>query len=325
MTKAERLRAAVARQPVDRVPYALWRHFPDADRDPRRLAEATLAFHARYGSDFIKVTPPGGYAVRAWGCVESDAVRPDGHRPCARCAVQSAADWARIRPLDPAGAEGYAEHVEALIRVVGGGRADCPVLPTLFSPLSIARKLSGERLGADLRDHPDRVAAALEAITETVIRFARLVLDESAGGIFYSIQAASRRLHSEEEYAKAGEPYDRRVLESVAGLSGFTIVHCHGEALIFDRLARLPGDAWNWDDRATPPALGEGATAVPGAVLGGLHQWRTLRDGTPAQVAAEVEDAIAQTSGRGLIVGPGCVVPPDAPEANLAAVVAALP
>src|SRR2546428_3458896 len=49
---------------------------------------------------------------------------------------------------------------------------DSPVLPTLFSPLSLARKLSGTRLTHDLHEHPTLVTGALEAITETVIRFA---------------------------------------------------------------------------------------------------------------------------------------------------------
>ncbi len=321
MTKHERLQAAIDREPADRVPYAIWRHFPEVDHSPAALAQATLAFHERYGSDFIKITPPGGYAVQAWGCVEGPELRPDGHRPCARCAVQSAKDWAKIRPLDPAAAEGYAQQIETIIRVGGDGRVDCPIVPTLFSPLSIARKLSGERLAADLREHPQAVVAAVEAITETVIRFAQLALDEGAGGIFYSIQAASRSLHSEAEYARFGEPYDRRMLETVGHRSVLTIIHCHGDALMFDRLARLPGHVWNWDDRATPPSLRDGSGAVSGAVLGGLDQWRTLRDGSPERAIAEVEDAIVQTGGIGLIVGAGCVLPSNTPDSNVAAIV----
>ena len=93
MGRRERLQAAINREPVDRIPYALWRHFPSVDRSPAGLAQATLRFHERYGSDFIKITPRGGYAVEAWGCVEADEQRPDGHRPCARCAVRDASDW----------------------------------------------------------------------------------------------------------------------------------------------------------------------------------------------------------------------------------------
>ena len=77
---------------------------------------------------------------------------------------------------------------------------------------------------------------------------------------------------------------------------------------MFDRLASLPGHAWNWDDRRTPPALGEGRAKVPGAVIGGLDQWATLRDGTPAMAEAQARDAVAQAGGTGLIVAPGCVL-----------------
>src|SRR2546426_6124760 len=53
-------------------PYTTLFRSPDADRSPAALAQATLRFHERYGSDFLKVTPAGGYAVVDWGCVESD-------------------------------------------------------------------------------------------------------------------------------------------------------------------------------------------------------------------------------------------------------------
>jgi uroporphyrinogen decarboxylase len=325
MSRRERILAAINREPVDRVPYAVWRHFPAVDRSPAGLAQATLRFHERYGSDFVKITPRGGYAVEAWGCVEGDTLREDGHRPCTSCAVRGADDWKKIRPLDPGAAPGYTEHIETIVRMGFDRRiGDAPVLPTLFSPLSLARKLSGDRLQDHLREHPDRVRGALEAITETLIKYAALALAEGVSGIFYSIQAASLSVNAEEDYRRFGEPYDRQVLESVRGKSLLTIVHCHGDRLMFERLAALPGNAWNWDDRATPPSLAEAKAKTVGAVIGGLDQWKTLRDGTPEQAAAEARDAVAQTGGIGLIVGPGCVLPTNTPDANVAAVVQAL-
>jgi uroporphyrinogen decarboxylase len=325
LSRRDRLLAAIRRQPVDRVPYAVWRHFPRVDRNPAGLAQATLRFHERYGSDFIKITPAAGYAVEEWGCIEGDVVRPDGHRPCLVCAVQDPGDWKKIRPLDPETAAGWSLQLETIIRMGFDRRiGDAPVVPTLFSPLSLARKLSGTRLGDDLRERPQLVKDALHAITETVVRFADRALAEGVSGIFYSIQAASLSVHSEAEYAEFGEPFDRQVLESVRGRSILTIVHCHGDRLMFDRLARLPGDVWNWHDRSTPPTLAQGQRLVAGAVLGGLDQWKTLRDGTPEAAEAEARDAVAQTGGIGLIVGPGCVLPEHTPDPNVAAVVKAL-
>lgn len=325
MSRRERIQAAINREPVDRVPYAVWRHFPSVDRSPAGLAQATLRFHDHYGSDFLKITPHGGYAVEAWGCVEAEEVLPDGHRACATCAVKSPEDWKRIRPLDPMSAEGYTQQIETIIRMGFDRRiGDAVVMPTIFSPLSLAHKLAVGRLAADLREHPELVRGALEAITETLLRFVDAALTEGVTGIFYSIQAASRRVHAEETYAEFGEPYDRRILESVGGRSVLTIVHCHGEDLMFDRLARLPGHAWNWDDRRTAPTLAEGRAKVPGAVVGGLDQWSALRDGTPESAVAQARDAVAQTGGTGLIVGPGCVLAMNTPDDNVAAVVRAL-
>src|SRR5436190_713817 len=170
MSRRERVTAALGRHPVDRVPYAFWRHFPKVDRSPAGLAQATLRFHARVG--------------------------------------------------------------------------DAPVVPTVFSPLSLARKLSGERLGHDLRERPADVKRALDAITETLIRFAEAALREGVSGIFYSIQAAGHRLHTVAEYEEFGEPYDHRVLASVRDRSSLTIVHGHGDDLMFEHLARLPAHAW---------------------------------------------------------------------------------
>lgn len=55
MTKRERVLAAVARRPVDRLPVSFWRHVPDRDHDPVLLADAMLAFHDRWDLDLITV------------------------------------------------------------------------------------------------------------------------------------------------------------------------------------------------------------------------------------------------------------------------------
>lgn len=308
MTKFERVQAALKREPTDRPPYAFWRHFPDVDRSAAALAQSTLRFHERYGSDFLKVTPTGGYAVEDWGCVESDEVAPDGHRPCARHAVTSHEDWKKIRPLRLE-STGWGAHLETILRCVVDRRADCSTLPTIFSPLSLARKLSGERLNYDLKENPQAVTDALEAITETILTFVDACFLEGAEGIFYSVMAASTDLHTEDEYRRFGEPYDRRILEHVRPKSKLTVLHCHGSSLMFDVLAALPAHAWNWDDRRAGPSLRDAQRHVPGAVIGGLDQWGALRDGTPDAAGTEAQDALAQTGGRGVILGAGCVLP----------------
>lgn len=323
MTKRERIRAAISRQPSDRPAYAFWRHFPSTDRSPAALAQSTLRFHERYGSDFLKVTPTGGYAVEDWGCVESDELMPDGHRPCGRHAVNAQDDWKRIRPVE-IGSTGWGGHLETIIRCVMDKRADCSVLPTLFSPLSLARKLSGDRLNYDLKENPQAVLDALEAITETILAFGEASFREGAEGIFYSVQAASTTFHSREEYQRFGEPYDRCILEALRQPGSLTILHCHGDHLMFDLVATLPADAWNWDDRRVGPSLRDAQAIVPGAVIGGLNQWTTLREGTPPEATAEAQDALAQTGSAGIILGAGCVLLTNTSDTTLIELVKSL-
>ena len=323
MTKRDRVFAALARKPVDRPPVAFWRHAPEVDGTAAGLAEAMLAFHRRFDLDLIKVMSSGVYCVEDWGCTVAYRGSPNGAKQCTAHAVKTAADWARLRELDP-GAGALGRELEALRLIVGGRHDDAPILHTIFTPLTVARKLAGERLDEDLRASPRAVLPALETITRTVTRYALAALDAGADGLFVATQTASREAFAGDEFTRFGLPATRRLLEGVAGRSTFTLLHIHGRDVAFDALAALPVHAINWHDRLTPPSLGDALRRFPGAVVGGLSERQTLQDGPAGAVAEEVGDAIRQTAGRGVIVAPGCVLPLEAPDAHLDAAVDAV-
>ena len=63
----------------------------------------------------------------------------------------------------------------------------------------------------------------------------------------------------------------------------------------------------NWHDRLTAPSLKDALRKFKGIVVGGVEERNLLVSGAPEAVRAQVRDAIAQTGGRRLMVGPGCV------------------
>ena len=316
--------AALSRKPVDRPPLAFWQHVPDVDHTARGLADAMLAFHRRWDLDFIKIMSSGVYCVEDWGCTVAYRGAPSGAKQCTAHAVTAAAGWSRIKPLDP-GAGALGRELDALRLIVEGRPDDAPVLHTLFSPLTIARKLAGERLRVDLRERPDAVLPALEAITETVIRYAGAALEAGADGFFFATQTGSPDVMEKDEKIRFGLPYAQRALGSLKERSRFTLLHIHGKDIYWDELlASLPVHAVNWHDRLTPPSLAEARARFAGALVGGLSEWGALRSGPQTAVVAEVEDAVEQTGGLGLIIAPGCVLPLDAPDEHLEAVVRAV-
>ena len=320
MTKAERVAAALARRPVDRPPVGFWRHVPDVDHTARGLADAMLAFHRRWDLDLIKVMSSGVYCVEDWGCEVAYTGAANGAKQCMRHAVQSRPDWERIKPLD-VGAGALGRELEAVRLIVRGRADDAPVLHTLFSPLTIARKLAGDRVLADLRETPEAVTPALDAITETVARYAEASLAAGADGLFFATQAATPESFSREEHDHFDLPRSRHILMSVEGRSRLTMLHVHGDAPYLDAFGALPIHAMNWHDRTTPISLAAAARRFSTALAGGLNQHQTLRKETPAAIAAETRDAVTQTGGVGLIVTPGCVLALDVPDASLTAVV----
>jgi uroporphyrinogen decarboxylase len=323
MTKRERVLATLAAGAVDRPAVAFWRHVPDVDHTARGLADAMLAFHQRWDLDLIKVMSSGVYCVEDWGCRVAYTGSPNGAKQCLEHAVRASRDWAGIKPIDT-GAGALGRELDA-VRLIARGRSDdAPILHTVFSPLTIARKLAGDRLLGDLRSQPSAVLPALEAITETMARYAGAALDAGADGLFFATQTASREVLSEDEYVRFGMPFERRVLDAVAGRSIVTLLHIHGRDIFFDRLAGLPVHAINWHDRLTPPSLGDARTRFTGAVVGGLNEGQTLVKSPAAVAADEARDAIRQTGGRGVIVAPGCVLPLATPDDALEAIVHAV-
>ena len=119
----------------------------------------------------------------------------------------------------------------------------------MFSPLTTAIKLAGDRVFADLRRHPDLLEAGLGIIAETTIDFARACLRAGAHGLFFATQCASYRPLNEAEFRQFGVPYDRRVLDAVAGEATFTMLHLHGNDVMFDQVMDYPADMVNWHDR----------------------------------------------------------------------------
>jgi uroporphyrinogen decarboxylase len=323
MTKRQRVLAALGRKPVDRPPVAFWRHVPEFDHTAPGLAEAMLAFQRRWDLDLIKVMSSGVYCVEDWGCRVAYQGSPNGAKTCTQHAVREVSDWAKLKPLDP-GQGALGRELEALRLIRDGRSDDVPVLHTVFAPLTIARKLAGDRLAGDLRDHPDAVMGALDVITETVIRYAGAVAQAGADGIFYASQDASRDVLTEVDHARFSMPYSLRVLESLKGARLFTMLHVHGQHIYFDRKATLPVAAINWHDRLTAPSLGEALTRFKGAVVGGLSEKDTLVKGPPSAAAAQVADAIRQCDGTGVIIAPGCVLPLAVPDESLEAVVKAV-
>ena len=315
-----RINAAIEGGKADRVPVALWRHFPVEDQDPGKLAARTLEWQKKWDFDLVKFMPSGTYSVEDWGAKSVYEGAANGARAVSTPGIRSAQDWRQLPRLDPKQGVLGAQNA-ALARAAKELGGAVPILQTVFSPLTTARKLAGEAVLDHLRGDPAALEAGLRTITDTTIEFSLAALAAGAHGLFFATQLATTDVLTVPEYEKFGKKFDLQVFSAIKDKAKMNMLHLHGENVMFDLLAGYPAQMINWHDRLTAPTLGNALKSFKGALVGGVEERSLLVSGSVEAIRAQVRDAIVQTGGRRLVVGPGCVAAIAATEENIRSVI----
>ncbi|MET0016363.1 uroporphyrinogen decarboxylase family protein [Oscillibacter sp.] len=331
MNREERVCAVLEGKEPDRIPVSVWMHQSDVDQDPRSLAERLSEFNEKYDYDFIKMMPFGAYTVPDWGAKLSIYCDRFKEVEIAAPGVGEADDYLRIEPLPAVyGTWGKTlQLTQHLSRLVA---PHTPYMQTLFTPATTLKKLVGtERLAKDMREHPEYVHQALAAITETTINFVKANIEAGVSGFFLATQCATYDFLDDTLFAEFCKPYDIQVINSYRDVTWFNVLHIHGGNIMFNATKDYPCNVINWHDRYTSPSLKEARAMTNKVFLGGLREVPTIVGSTlhydsilatdsPDQIRTHVQEAIDMVGGHGLLIGPGCVADPHAPEENLHAV-----
>jgi uroporphyrinogen decarboxylase len=325
MTAIERVSAVLASERPDRPPVSFWHHFPPTAASGQAAVDAHLQHLGRFDLDFLKVMN-------------------DNPSPTLR-AVRTAADL-RDLPVLRGDEEGYGEQLALLRALSAELSGKVPMVTTVFNSWAVLRRIvtppvddrhhppilrgpptpMDVRLSALLAVDRSAVGMALDAIAMSQANFARRCLEAGADGIFLSVRDdwADTPANGPSTYDEMVRLGDGQILTASRG-ARFNILHVCGVPRDFESFAAYPVHAISWADRAAGPAIGEVIERINPVVCGGVDNLATLLNGTPASVAAEVRDAIAQAGDRPMIIAPGCTYDPDVvPPRNLDAIVQAV-
>jgi len=205
MNKIERVRAALAGQPVDRVPASFWFHFDAAHAGGAAMAEAHLAYYRQAGPDFLKVMNDNGYALTG-----TDALR-------------TPADWRRLRPTPLASAPFQAQ-LDGIKRISDAIGNEALLVATIFNPFATGNNSAGVTMNgaslsypvitAHMREDPAAVSAGLSVIAESLAQFAQACLTAGAAGIYLSANGSERTRFPAEIFAQYIKPHDLTVLRA---------------------------------------------------------------------------------------------------------------
>lgn len=302
MDARERLEATINGEQADRIPVALWRHWPGDDQRSADLAHSIIEFQNLYAWDYIQVMPSYFYTVLDFGIYERWAGHPYGYTEITRPLVKKSLDWTEFRPLDPS--RGNLAKVMEVLKIIKQAHPATPILLTIYSPLTIAAQLAGEETAlAHLRTREDRFRTGLNNITETILRFIEALRQRAEiDGIVYVKNLANYAYLSTEEHEAFGLPYDLKILSTLSKKWWLNIIQIKGKRPILKQIAQYPVQAVCWEDLYAEPTLDEARTLMPQLICGGLSTWEHLHQGTPSLIRDLVRDAFNKTGGRRFIL-----------------------
>ncbi len=283
----KRIERALAGKDVDRPPFSAWHHFHLENQPPEVFAKATIEFHQQTGTDLVKVMSDFAYPKPAGGL---DRLR-----------VESNPFPAQIRALE-------------LIR--DGIGADNYFVETIFSPWSVAEKLSSRAEILNLKaNEPQKLVDTFEIIARSQISHARAAIQVGARGIFLAIQNAVPEVLNEDDYAKFSEPFDKLILSSVSS-APLNILHLHGNHVYWPRFTRGWAAAGiNYSVAGTKVPISEIRRQTSAVILGGIDETNFPKLAL-SDLRLQAKTAW-QEAGNPFFLTPGCSVPNDTSAASV--------
>ncbi len=326
LSHRERLQMIMAGERPDRYAGSCWRHFFHKEHYAAGTIDAMLDFQEEFDWDFMKINPRADYHIEGWGFKQRWSYNEFKKHDKLFFPVKNIADWHSIRPLSletPA----LAEHLKVIAGLRRQSKPDLPILMTVFSPLAIAGRMieNKQALVEQLRSDPETIHRALRAITDTFARFANEARNAGADGLFFAtLQWASSDMITWEEYREFGVPYDIEVLKACES-DAINLLHVCASNNYMKELVTIDDynvRLYNWDSTDSSNLSLDDAMELPKGktFVGGIEQDNWLRKADYKEICRKIDEMKKSYDSARLIIGPGCVVPPEVPGENLRAI-----
>lgn len=307
MKKIERIKNAINFKEIEQIPFSFWTHLPGIDLDPTRLANETYDFYKKYDLDFIKTMNNGMYAIEDYGCkIDYSEISKGGVAKLISTPIQNAKDWQKIE-LCKINRGAIKRELDSLKILIDKVNYEAPIIFTIFSPLTIAYKLSkGEIFNHIKEGFGDSIKKALETITETNINIIKELTNIGVDGIFFAVQTSDYSKTDFETYNIYGRTYDLKLLKA-ANKMWFNTIHAHGENIMFKVIRDYPINVFNWHAWETLPEIKEAFLATGKTLMSGISRM-DITNSNFNEISNQIYNTINITKGKGIIITPGCVI-----------------
>ncbi len=330
MTPRERVIAQVQDRPIDHLPLMpitmmfagdhAGIKYGDYCRDFNKLVEAQLRTAETFGFDFVScISDPGREAADCGASIQyyedqPPAIIEDEAR------LSDKTELTQLKMPDPLGGGRMTDRVEAVALFKRRSANRLLIEGWVEGPCAEGADLRGiNSLMLDFFDDPVFIKDLFAFVVEMELRFARAQIE--AGAELIGVGDAAASLVGPEIYEEHVWPLEKKLVDGIHGLGAMVRLHiCGNTRRILKGMGQLGCEIVDLD-YPSPVAEGREQMGDHQVLLGNVNPVKILRNGTPEEVREEVAKCHRE-AGRRYIVGAGCEVPRDTPEANLRALCA---
>ena len=330
MTPRERVFALVKDQPIDHLPLMpitmmfasshAGIKYGDYCRDFNKLVEAQLRTAETFGFDFVScISDPAREAADCGAKIQYFEDQPPAIIE-EEARLSDKTELGRLKMPDPLEGGRMMDRVQAAALFKKRSANRLLIEGWVEGPCAEGADLRGiNALMLDFYDDPAFVKDLFAFVVDMELRFARAQIE--AGADIIGVGDAAASLVGPEIYEEYVWPFEKKLVDGIHGLGAMVRLHiCGNTRKILKGMGRLGCEIMDLD-YPSPVAEGREQMGSNQVLLGNLNPVQILRNGTPKMV----QEAVAQChreAGRRYVVGAGCEVPRDTPEANLRALCA---
>lgn len=297
------------------APAAFFLHFGPQASEGRAAIQRHTEFFRATGMDFVKI---------------------QYERTLPPHPIEKPSDWRHIPTLDEVFFEPALNVVRGLVDEL---KREAPVVVTLYSAFMCAGHVARNAGGAPvvarhLQEDPDAVAAGLEAVNSSLLKFVDACVRIGVDGFYHSTQGGeSGRFSDRRLFTDYIQPFDLRLMGEANSRCPFNILHIcdyhRSEVGGYDDLtqfASYPGQIVNCslETGSRTWTAAEVSRAFRRPFFGGMDRLGILARGSESEAREAARRALAQVSaGQSLpyLLGADCTVPADTPWGNLRAAI----
>ncbi len=327
MNSRERWLALLENRPVDHLALMpITMMFAAAQRgvlygdyvtDHRVLVEAQTHVAEKFGFDYVScISDPAREAADLGADVHFFEDQPPAiNEENARLKDKTA--LASLKVPDPLGGGRMFDRVQAAALFQEKAGKEKIIEGWVEGPCAEAADLRGiNALMLDFHDDPGFVRDLFEFVIETAVVFARAQVE--AGVDVIGVGDAASSLVGPAIYTEFVWPYQKKLVDRLHALGTRVRLHICGKTRkLYEGLGRTGSDIIDLD-WMNPMDEARQAMGPEQLLLGNIDPVQVLREGTAEDVTNGIAECHRQAGPR-YIVGAGCEVPRDTPEANVRA------